>query len=320
MNVKRIEQTSADNSSQQVKSINRKSTNQDDHNAQHKSIKKIPFGPDLDALSIGQKVSVVIPAIKEAENLPLVLPAIPAFVHEIILVDGDSGDDSIAVAREIRPDIVIIQQHPCGKGSALRAGFSAATGDIVVAMDADGSTDPAELPLFIGALLAGADYAKGSRFLQGGGTADMPGYRMLGNWGFTMLVRLLFGGSYSDLCYGFNAFWKRALPKLNLDCNGFEIETVMNVRALRAGLKVAEVPSFEAERVYGSSHLQTIPDGWRVLKAIFREWWRPGQLQEAAPIDPTPVLLKPNDLPERVTVSTENGRTEPAGRIPFTAN
>jgi glycosyltransferase involved in cell wall biosynthesis len=86
----------------------------------------------------------------------------------------------------------------------------------VVMLDADGSTDPAEISAFVGVLLAGADFAKGSRFLQGGDTADMPLYRRLGDWGFTVLVRLLFGGRYSDLCYGYNAFWSRVLAQLNL--------------------------------------------------------------------------------------------------------
>jgi hypothetical protein len=144
-------------------------------------------------------------------------------------------------------------------------------------LDADGSTDPSEIPAFVGALLAGADFVKGSRFLQGGGTSDMSFYRRMGNWGFIMLVRTLFGGYYSDLCYGYNAFWTDALRVLQPDGDGFEIETILNVRALRKGLKVAEVASFEALRVYGTSHLRTLPDGWRVLKAIWSEWrasWR----------------------------------------------
>jgi glycosyltransferase involved in cell wall biosynthesis len=162
-------------------------------------------------------------------------------------------------------------QERHGKGDALRRGFEAATGDIIVMLDADGSTDPGEIPAFIGTLLTGAHFAKGSRFLQGGGTADMPLHRKLGNWCFVRMVRLLFGGSYSDLCYGYNAFWKRVVPLLNLDCDGFEIETLMNVRALRVGLRIVEVPSFESERLHGTGYLRTIPDGWRVLKTILRE-------------------------------------------------
>lgn len=220
------------------------------------------------------KVSVVIPALNEAENLPHVLPRIPYWVHEVILVDGYSTDDTIAVGQAIWPSIRVIMQEGKGKGAALRTGFAAATGDIIVMLDADGSTNPAEIPAFIGALLAGADFVKGSRFLQGGGTSDMTLFRRLGNWGFTMGVRVLFGGSFSDLCYGYNAFWRKVLHSLELDADGFEVETMMNVRALYSGLRVAEVPSFEADRVYGVSNLRTFPDGWRVLKTIFSEWLR----------------------------------------------
>lgn len=220
-------------------------------------------------------VSIIIPALNEAENLPHVLPRIPSWVHEVVLVDGHSTDNTVEVARQLRPDIRIIRQQGRGKGAALRSGFAAATGDIIVMLDADGSTDPAEIPAFVGALLAGADFAKGSRFLQGGGTTDMPLYRKIGNWGFVLGTRLLFGGSYSDICYGYNAFWRWVLPQLDLDGDGFEIETMMNVRALRAGLKIVEVPSFEAERVHGVGRLRTLPDGWRVLKTLVKERLKP---------------------------------------------
>ena len=218
------------------------------------------------------RISVVIPALNEAANLAHVLPRIPTWVYEVLLVDGHSTDGTVETGRRLLPDIRVVSQQGTGKGAALRTGFAAARGDIIVMLDADGSADPSEIPAFVGALVAGADFAKGSRFLQGGGTADMPYYRRLGNWALLMAVRLLFGGSFSDLCYGYNAFWTRVLPDLNLDGDGFEIETMMNIRALRAKLKIAEVASFEAERVNGTSHLRAIPDGWRVLKTIVREW------------------------------------------------
>jgi glycosyltransferase involved in cell wall biosynthesis len=218
------------------------------------------------------RVSVIIPTLNEAKNLPHVLPRIPNWVDEVLLVDGYSSDDTVEVARALYPEVRVIMQQGRGKGDALRCGFAAARGDILVMLDADGSTDPNEIPAFIGGLLAGADYAKGSRFMQGGGTSDMSLHRRLGNLGFVLGVRLLFGGSYTDLCYGYNAFWARVLPELDLDVNGFEIETLMNVRALSAGLKITEVASFEAERIFGESHLKALPDGWRVLKTILREW------------------------------------------------
>ena len=146
------------------------------------------------------RVSVVIPAKNEARNLPHVLPRIPAWVDEVLLVDGNSTDDTVAVALAMWPGIRIVAQQGKGKGAALRTGFSAASGDIIVMLDADGSTDPAEIPAFIGALFAGNDFIKGSRFLQGGGTSDMSPVRRAGNWIFVQMVRVSFGGHYSDLC------------------------------------------------------------------------------------------------------------------------
>lgn len=216
-------------------------------------------------------VTAVIPVLNEAENLPYVLPKLEGLVDEVILVDGLSTDNTPEVARQIMSDVRVIEESTPGKGAALRRGFAEARGDIVVALDADGSTDPYEIPAYVGLLLAGADFVKGSRFVQGGGTSDMPWIRRWGNKALTTLVRWLFGGRYTDLCYGYNAFWADVVPLLKLDADGFEIETLMNIRALRADLNVAEVASYERARLHGEAKLRALPDGWRVLKTILRE-------------------------------------------------
>jgi peptidoglycan/xylan/chitin deacetylase (PgdA/CDA1 family) len=217
------------------------------------------------------RITVVIPTRNEAQNLDYVLPYIPAMVSEVILVDGHSTDDTIAIAKQLRPDIRVINQTRKGKGDALRIGFAAATGEIIVMIDADGSTDPAEIPSYIEALLNGYDFAKGSRFLKGGGSSDITPLRSLGNWGLSQLVNILFGVRYSDLCYGYNAFWRSCLDYIHVDCDGFEVETQMNIRAHKAGINIVEIPSTERPRHFGQSNLRTFRDGWRVLKIILSE-------------------------------------------------
>lgn len=228
-------------------------------------------------------VSIIIPALNEARNLPHVMAALPQ-VDEVILVDGGSTDDTVDVARRLMPGIRVIRQNRRGKGNALACGFAAATGDILVMIDADGSTDPREIPSFIAALRAGADFAKGSRFSGAGGSADITRLRRAGNFGLSMMVNLLFRTRYSDLCYGYNAFWARHLDVFGLDSttpaagrlwgDGFEIETLLNLRAARARLRIVEVPSFEQQRIHGESNLNAFTDGMRVLRTIAREWPR----------------------------------------------
>lgn len=232
-----------------------------------------PDGPS--GAAVRPAVSVVIPTYNEAQNLPHVLPRIPASVDEVIVVDGHSRDQTVEVARRYRPDARIIHQEGRGKGDALACGFAQATGDIIVMLDADGSTDPTEIPRFVATLLTGAEYVKGSRFITGGGSADITPLRRAGNRALSRTVNLLFGTNYSDLCYGYTAFWRDCLRGLRVDCPGFEVETLMNVRAARAGLRVAEVPSYEQARIHGSSNLNARRDGIRVLRTIVAERVRP---------------------------------------------
>jgi glycosyltransferase involved in cell wall biosynthesis len=241
-------------------------------------------------------VSVVIPAKNEAHNLPRVLAELPSDVYEVILVDGCSSDDTVEVAQWLRPDIITMGQSRTGKGNALACGFAVATGDFIVMLDADGSANPSEIHRFVDALKEGADFAKGSRFIKGGGSRDISRFRRVGNYGLSRLVNILYGTPYTDLCYGYNAFRRECLPVIGLDGrviagtdgnsmlwgDGFEVETLINVRIAKAGLRVTEVPSFERRRGYGTSNLNAISDGLRVLRTIHAERIRSGLM----PVEP----------------------------------
>ena len=252
------------------------------------------------------RVTVIVPAMNEAKNLPHVAAQMPKGIDEIVFVDGNSVDDTVEVATMLWPDATVITQTRKGKGNALACGFEAATGDIIVMIDADGSTNPGEIPLFVQALVDGADFAKGSRFIAGGGSSDITKLRRLGNYGLNSLVNILFRTHFTDLCYGYNAFWRNALDVMQLPDtdiaaaqwgDGFEIETLINVRVAAAGLGIAEVGSFEADRIHGVSNLNAFSDGMRVLRIIGMEWRRRRSARRGAtsrrsiPLDPQKLTL-----------------------------
>jgi glycosyltransferase involved in cell wall biosynthesis len=293
-------------------------------------------------------ISVVVPALNEARNIPHVFSRIPDDVHEIILIDGFSVDGTVAVARQARPDVQIIAQTRQGKGNALACGFAAATGDIIAMVDADGSADPSEIPRFVAALLDGADFAKGTRFAEGGGSSDITRLRRFGNYALTRFFNACHDRNYSDLCYGFNVFWRRHLPVLGLDAtspprrdgdgrlwgDGFEVETLIHVRVAKAGLVVAEVPSYEHARLHGVSNLNAFHDGRRVLRTILAERRRTQREPAIGTIRPAIRLLPsmagrimnestfPSELEEKLcgspgcTVSSiRNGVSVPGGPV-----
>ncbi|MFF8511029.1 glycosyltransferase family 2 protein [Streptomyces sp. NPDC015492] len=226
-------------------------------------------------------VSLVIPALNEARNIPWVFEQIPDCVGEVLLIDGASQDATIPVATRILPTVRSIPQTGRGKGDALRTGFLAARGDYVVMMDADGSMSPAEIPHFVHFLENGYDFVKGSRFVEGGGSLDITRIRKLGNHALLALVNRLYDATLTDLCYGFCAFRRSFLDQLDLHATGFEIEAEMIVHALRSGLRIAEVPSLELPRRNGRSNLHAISDGRRVLRTLLSE--RPGGRPAPAP-------------------------------------
>jgi glycosyltransferase involved in cell wall biosynthesis len=217
------------------------------------------------------EVSVVIPTLNEEQNIGWVLERLPALVDEVLIVDGRSTDGTIQAALAARPDARVILEPRAGKGAALRAGFEAARGDYIVMLDADGSMHPDEITRFVDVLRDGAELVKGSRFMPDGGTSDMTVVRKAGNAGLCGLVNVLYGCTFTDLCYGFVAFRRDALGKLGLKADGFEIETEIVVRAVRARLRITEVPSFESPRRHGDSNLSAWRDGRRVLRTLLHE-------------------------------------------------
>jgi len=192
-------------------------------------------------------------------------------LNEVVVVDA-SGDETAQVARALGARVII--QDGKGKGAGLRQAFGADYGgDIIVSVDADGSNRIEEIPRLVEKITQGADIAKGSRFLKGGGSTDLTWIRRVGNRLFLALVNGVWLTHYTDLCYGFVAYKKSALATLApvLESKNFEVETEIFIKARKLGLKVVEVPSVELSRRYGASKLQGVHDSVRIFRTILHE-------------------------------------------------
>ncbi len=295
------------------------------------------------------RVSVIIPAMNEEMNIRQVLEMVPSWVHEVVLVDGYSTDGTAQAAREVWPNhhIVIkerreiedrrgasrpgtrdrrsegralrlVGQTRRGKGNALKTGIAAATGEIIVMIDADGSTDPHEIGRFVQTLRNGADFAKGSRFLKGAGTDDMSFDRKIGNGALVLLANVLFNTRYTDITYGYNAFWKRHAGALALEIDGWANEIITNIRIARHGLKVVEVPSFELPRIAGEAKLQGVYlVGWRILRAILVERLRPRPALGILPTrDEIPGVMSITIDDDTVTLRPEGAEADENAAVP----
>lgn len=248
-----------------------------------------------------QSTTVVVPTFNEAKNVGHVLSSLPDGIDEVILVDGHSSDGTVEAAREARNDIKVIFQTRRGKGNAMVAGFYSASGDRIVAIDADGSMEPAEIPRFLKAMDDGAHYVRGSRFMGDGGSTDITPVRYAGNQALNFLANAICATRFTDLCYGYVAFRRSVLDLMrfpdpfdkhlgNVWGDGFEIETLMAIRAAKAGLRIAEVPSFEANRLNGVSNLHTFRDGARCLKTLVAEGVAPRTMSRIPDTAPIPVV------------------------------
>ena len=221
-------------------------------------------------------ISIIIPTLNEEKNLPIILDDITTFFknenykYELIVVDGQSNDNTVKTAKTLGAKVLTDNN---GKGSALRKGMEYAKGDIIITMDADCSNTAREIGLLVEGIKAGYDICMGSRFIQGGGTKDMPPYRKIGNKFFVLTVNLIWGMNYSDLCYSYRSLRKNCIRKLNLESDGFGIETEMAIKAGKQNMKVLEVPSCEKLRRYGKGKLRTFRDGWQILKTILNEFF-----------------------------------------------
>jgi glycosyltransferase involved in cell wall biosynthesis len=219
------------------------------------------------------KSTLAILVLNEIEAIPQVLPRInPAWVDEIIVIDGGSTDGTIEWC-ESHGYRVLRQRQP-GYGRGMHQVVAAAKGDIIIEFMGDGNCKPETIPLLVQKIREGYDLVIGSRYMPGAKSFDDTPITRLGNWGFTRVINVLFRGSYHDAMMGYRAYRKEAFQQLNLDSPGLCFPTQGSIQFARYGFKVAEVPSDEPARLGGVRKANNVRTGLELVKMIATEAYR----------------------------------------------
>jgi glycosyltransferase involved in cell wall biosynthesis len=227
-------------------------------------------------------LSVVIPVFNEEltignviERLTLVMQKL-GFNYEIIVVDDCSADRSLEFSRSQGVKVFSLKMH-MGKGYALRAGFAKAKGEIITTIDSDGSHRPEELPRLLTPILQNkSDLVIGSRYL---GLTPVVAKKLnaAGVRLFNFLVEILTGTDVSDSQSGYRVMTSAVLRSMRLKSGGYEIESEMLVKTARHGFRVVEVPISFEQRTYGTSRLDPMVDGFKILLSIMMAYIRSGR-------------------------------------------
>lgn len=224
------------------------------------------------------RVSVIIPAMNEEdtigqvlEDLNRVIPSLPAYDFEVIVVDDHSTDRTAAIAKSLGAKVVA-NQRSGGKGHALRAGFEAASGEYLMMLDADYSHRPEDIPEFLAAMKGDAGLIIGSRVF--GGSEEYTHVRALGNVFLSAAFGLATGRYLSDALNGFKLFRREVFTECQYTSRNFEIEIEIIANTLRRGYRVREVISHERARAGGEMKSRVIRHGTRFLLRIIWEGLR----------------------------------------------
>lgn len=246
-----------------------------------------------------RKLSVVIPAKDEEQTLPMVLkdlyetiPKLTGTDVEVIIVDDHCKDRTVAIAESFGARVVK-NARSGGKGHALRAGFEAATGNLIVMMDADYSHRPEDLPVFLEAIQEdGVGLVIGSRVF--GGSEEYTHIRALGNVFLSATFGLCTGRYLSDALNGYKLFRREVFTDFQYESKAFEIEIELIANNLRKGYQVREVISRERARAGGEMKSRVIRHGTRFLARILLEGFRGVDPKKAKQPDAAPAPVKPS--------------------------
>lgn len=219
------------------------------------------------------KTTLFLPVLNEIDGLKAILPRIQReWVDEMIFVDGGSTDGTLEYLRE--NGYHVIRQKEKGLAAAYWECFAVATGDVIIPFSPDNNSVPELLPQLVAKMREGYDLVIVSRYRDGARSEDDDPVTAFGNWMFTTIVNVLFGGRYTDVLVMYRAFRKDLIERLKLDVRKTPVlEVQLVIRCLKYGCKVGEIPGDEPKRIGGKRKMSVWYNGstilWLILKELF---------------------------------------------------
>lgn len=217
-----------------------------------------------------KKITLFIPTLNEIEGMKAVMPRVKKeWVDEILVIDGGSKDGSVEYAKS--KGYRVVMQKSKGITNASREGIKYAHGDYIISFSPDGNSVPEDIPSLIKKINEGYDMVIGSRYLKGARSEDDDPVTAFGNWMFTKLINICFGGKYTDTLVMFRAFRKNIVREFHIDIPRAGLEPILSIRCAKEKLKVTEIPSSEPKRIGGKRKMVPILNGWDIFRLIFTE-------------------------------------------------
>ncbi|MGE5280588.1 MAG: glycosyltransferase family 2 protein [Deltaproteobacteria bacterium] len=215
-------------------------------------------------------VTLLMPTLNEADGMRWVIPRIrKEWVDQILVVDAGSTDGTVALAESAGYEVV--HQKSRGIAAAYGEALAAARGDIILVFTPDGNSVPERIPALAAKMREGYDMVIVSRYREGARSADDDAITAFGNWMFTRLINLFFGGRYTDSLVAFRA-WKRDVYGLTIRWPGRDdFEPRSAIRCAKLKLRVGEIPGDEPKRIGGCRKMRPFAFGWKILRIIVEE-------------------------------------------------
>ena len=219
------------------------------------------------------KITLFLPVLDEINGVKEIFPRIKKeWVDEIVVVDGGSTDGTIEFFEN--EGLKVVRQQSKGICGAYWECLEVATGDVIIPFSPDNNSIPELIPELVDKIKQGYEMVIVSRYLDGAKSEDDDFITGFGNWMFTKIVNILFGGNYTDTLVMFRGFKKDLVEKVNIDQKGMPVfEYMLSIRCARLKLNVCEIPGDEPPRLGGHRKMRPFYNGMTLVWIIFREFF-----------------------------------------------